>query len=142
MNLSDFFVADTSEVATINIESSPLEHFAGFSAKGVEIVKILTLLSLVDGSDVMANIGKMDSYFIQQSDEGIWIVAVPAEIVDHLAVASNARIESLAGKWAATEEWQLDGGTVEEVQWILNEMAKLSIAATNKKQNLYLWICL
>lgn len=142
MNLSDFFIANPSEVENIDIETSPLQRFSGFESKGVEIVKILTLLSLIDGSDVMENIDNMNSYFVQQSDEGMWIVAVPEAIVSHLSEATDSRIESLAHDWTNTEEWQLDGGSQEDVRWVLQEMKKLSATAADNVQNVYLWICL
>lgn len=140
MNLSDFFIANPGDVTALDIESSPIGRFPGFESKGVEIVKILTLLSLIDGSDVMSNIDNMDSYFVKQSDE-TWLIAVPEAIQIHLSTAGDAEIASLARAWAETEEWQLDGGEEEDIKWILDEMAKLSVAAINNDQ-LFLWICL
>lgn len=141
MNLSDFFIADPGDAAALDIESSPIGRFPGFEAKGVEIVKILTLLSLIDGSDVMSNIDHIDSYFVQQSDE-TWLVAIPDAIRSHLSTAGDQQLASLARRWAETEEWQLDGGEEEDLRWILDEMAKLSAEATHNNQKLYLWICL
>lgn len=141
MNLSVFFIANAEQVSELDIESSPLDRFEGFDSKGVEIVKVLTLLSLIDGSDVMANIDNMNSYFARQGDES-WIVEVPRRIVDELSSANSAQLAAIAHDWTNTEEWQLDGASEEDVRWIIGEMAKLSTLATTNNQNLYLWISL
>lgn len=141
MNLSDFFIANAEQVSDLDIESSPLDRFEGFDSKGVEIVKVLTLLSLIDGSDVMANIGNMNSYFARQGDDS-WIVEVPRTIVVELSNADSSHLAAIARDWTNTEEWQLDGASEEDVRWIIGEMAKLSTLATTNNQNLYLWISL
>ena len=139
--LSDFFIATPEHVSGLDVESSPLDRFPGFNCKGVEIVKILTLLSLVDGSDVMKNIGNIDSYFAKQGEES-WIVEVPHAITERLSSVNDSELQTLARDWTHTDEWQLEEASVDDVLLILTEMAKLSTVAIQSEQSLYLWISL
>lgn len=108
--LTDFVIAREDEAESLGEAEDPADTWPTLEAKGVETVKLATLCALAanDSDDADAFAGAFD-LVAGDPEEGPWILAVPAEIVAVLAGIPDARLASIASRWAETDELQMDG---------------------------------
>lgn len=141
--LSEFFFATPAEVQAVDIAQSPAGRFPGLRAARTDVVKIVQLQCLVDGSKFDDHVRSLDALFVRtQSDDGPWVVRVPDSLFEFLATAEAERVQTVGTQWAQTEEWRLDGGTPDNIIPFLGQMCQLARMAKSAGKELYVWICL
>jgi hypothetical protein len=141
--LSDFFVAAANELDQLDLAKGPATHFRCLRASRTDVVKIVRLQCLVDGTRFEDRLGGLDSLFVRTAgDDGPWIIGVPEPLVSKLATCNEEEINSLGTRWAKTEEWVLDGGKPENIVPLLLEIVKLARQAEQENKKLYVWISL
>ena len=109
--LSDFFIATPAEVQSLNIVRSPAKSFPSIQARAVEVVKLVQLQCILDGSVFKDHLKELDGLIIRSaSDDGPWVITVPSIVTESLAQADEEKINRYGTAWASTEEWKLDNG--------------------------------
>ncbi len=141
--LSDFFVASKSEMDSLDIQQSPAKNLPSVQARRVEVVKVVQLQCIIDGSLFNDHLDDLDNMIVKEaSDDGPWVLAVPKIITETLASADSRKIEDIGRSWALTKEWQTDGGNPEDVIPLVKQIGELAKRAQLEVKALYLWVCL
>jgi hypothetical protein len=141
--LSDFFVATSSELNSLDANQSPAKLLPSIQSRSIEVVKLTQLQCIIDGSTFEEHLKELDNMIVKAaSDDGPWIVLVPNAVTKALAEADQARLEDIGRSWASTEEWTRDSGKEEEIISVVKDIAKLAQQAEFDKRNMYLWVCL
>ena len=141
--LSEFFFATPADVQAVDICESPAGRFPGLRAARTDVVKLVQLQCLVDGSRFEDHVRSLDSLFVRsQSDDGPWVVRVPDSLAEFLATAEADKVRMVGTQWAQTEEWRRDGGTPDNIVPFLGQMCQLARMAKSASKDLYVWICL
>lgn len=141
--LSDFFIANPIEVQSFDAEKSPLKSFPTIQAKSIEIIKLIQLQRILDGSPFNDLIKDLDALTIRTvSDDGPWVILVPEIVVNSLAQADEHDLIQYGEAWASTEEWILDHGKTDDVIALIKDIAALARKTKDQEQNMYLWVSL
>ncbi len=141
--LSDFFIATPNEVQDADIAQTPVGRFPGLLAKRTDVIKIVQLQCIVEGSLFDDHVAGLDALFVRtMSDEGTWIVRVPDSLFEFLYSAEANRIRTVGKQWAETEEWRLDRGSPDDIILFLDQICQLARMAKSAGKELYVWISL
>ena len=135
--LTDFVIAKKAEAASLAESTNPTEDFEGVEAKGLDPVKLESLWAL------LARGGKRTGKFKMvktASDEGPWVLDVPAEFTRFLASLAEKDATGVVKAWAATEEMEADGWKTEDARRALDLLVAVARKATKKKSGLLMWM--
>ena len=138
--ITDFFVATLDEVLQKMPLTGPLSLYPTVEGNRVDGVKVIQLQCILDGSSFDDHLSELDTLIIRGGDDEPLVVCVPDVIVQALAGASKQRLAHIATAWAATDEWQRDGGTAENLRPWLEEIAILANWAQIEGRSLFAWI--
>ena len=112
--LTDFFIAHPDAIWALN-DNLSCEQFSHVQAKRVDPIKIATLDEILTQEP-----DHVPDPIRQAYDGDISIVAIRQALADKLAELSDEEVPQVALAWAATEEWQLDGGTTDDLaDWLV-----------------------
>lgn len=139
--LTDIVIADHSEGQQLAEHSVPSKTWEGIDAKGIDPVKLGTLVAILSKVEYQDEI--IDEFELLASgsdDEGPWVMTTPSSLVDLLTSAAD--LDSVAERWAQTEEFQLDQWSVSQVRETLGELAQLAVKAQEKGKPLIMWMSL
>jgi hypothetical protein len=140
--ISDFFVATQTELADMDASASPAALFPSVQAKRVEVVKLVQLQCLLDGSTFDQHLNNLDSFFVKTvSDDGPWVLLVPQVIIERLALAEPEMLSQIGTAWAKTDEWIADQARPAEIIELITQIAALARRAKEERQ-MYLWVTL
>jgi hypothetical protein len=145
--LSDIIIANRDDAASINAaRGEHLKQWDCLEAKGIDTIKLGTLSQIladrpVDDINFVAKF-MMDSILDQASDEGPWVYLVPDHLQSALIGLDEEAEESIAGKWAATEEFRLDRWKAVDVEEYLHDLVIQARKARDADKSLLLWISL
>jgi hypothetical protein len=145
--LSDIILADRSEAPAINAAGGQhLKRWECLESKGIDTIKLGNLFQILmsrslDDVDAVANF-MMDSVLDERSKNGPWIYLVPDELTAAVAALNDDAIESVAAKWADTEEFQLARWQPADVEEYLSDLVPFAQKATAMKKPLLLWMSL
>lgn len=144
--LTDIIIADRSEAAAINAAGGRHhKKWKTLDGKDVDQVKLGTLAQILAGKTLRA---KNVAAFVADKElhgapgEGPWVYLVPADFVQSLAALSERDKETVAARWAATEEFQLDGWAASDVADYLHELVAYARQSQKLGKDLLMWICL
>jgi hypothetical protein len=141
--LTDFFVASPSEVQSMEVDQSPVGRFPGLQAKRTEVVMIVQLQCIVDGSRFEDHLGELDALFVRsETDDGPWIVRIPESLFAFLWSADADAVRVIGTRWAQTEEWKASGGTPDDIVSFLGQICELARVAKSGGKGLYVWMSL
>lgn len=140
MPLTDLVVASEEHVAALAESDWPHAGFAAIDIKGIDTVKFGTLHALLMG-EAFESILPEYKPIAEASDDGPWVSRVPDRLVRHLAGLSPDERASVAQRWAATEEFALDGRTPLQVSAVFEQICALS-RRVGGGDGLYLWMSL
>jgi hypothetical protein len=141
--LSDFFIASTNEIQSLNILQSPGKTFPAVQARAIELVKITKLQCIIDGSVFNDHIKDLDGMIVRSAgDDGPWIILLPNIITKTLLESNETKLADIGKSWAVTEEWVLDGGKPENIIPLIKNLTNLAKKAQAEKRSIYLWVSL
>ncbi|MBA2539233.1 MAG: hypothetical protein H0V17_06335 [Deltaproteobacteria bacterium] len=104
-------------------------------AKSCDPVKLDTLGELLGVDDPAGDP-------LDPTAEEHWILPLSAPFIAALAKIDATQRPDIAKQWAATEEWQADGGTAASLDRMLGEIAKLAKQAVSEDKPIFLWLSL
>ena len=91
--LSDFFIATEKEVQSFDASASPVNSFPTLQARRIDVVKLVLLQCVMDGSTFDAHLDMLDTLLLRsESDDGPWVVIVPMDIQKALAIADDHQL--------------------------------------------------
>ncbi len=146
--LSDFFVADVSEVGGVAARA-PAGRFPTVESKSVDDVMLATLTGIATGRDfkpeeafaqLLEEVG--DPVDEASEEEGPWVWRVPDALLTTLASASGSELGQIAREWAATEEWSAHNAEADDLRELLAEVAELARHAQRADKSVFLWLSL
>jgi len=145
--LSDIIIADRGEAAAINAAGGThLKQWPCLESKGIDQIKLFTLSQILHDrsvDDVDASVAFMQGATLdKKSQEGPWVYLIPAELQSAIASLDDDAQESVAEKWAATEEFSLDGWQVADVEEYLRDLVTHARKAREAGKSLLLWMSL
>lgn len=143
MPLSDLIIADRSEAVAINqADGGPLQKWECLESKGIDPVKLGKLWAILSRSEFDPGFMGDDCLLHQDSDDGPWLMLVPSQLIAALAALDSERIESVAGEWAKTEEFQLPGWSEDVVIDYFRDLVVFVQKAQAQGKDLLLWMSL
>lgn len=139
--LTDIVIADDAEAV---LQSSvPSEAFPGIDAKGVDVVKLDLLRTILADREWDAATVRDFALLAQEGEqEGPWVFAIPTDVVEALAALDGRERKRVAESWAEIEEFQLDGWKRSEVRMLLDALCGLAERAQTEGKQLMMWVCL
>lgn len=136
--LTDFFSATAAEAEALDITRGPSAQTQCVRAKRVDPVKIVQLLCCIEGVPFEQRLSLLDTMFVRDAGEdGPWIIRLPELLEGALASFSLEDIDRYGREWAATEEWQRDGGTPDWIVPFLGEIARLASSARAQQRSVF-----
>ncbi|HEY8748289.1 MAG TPA: hypothetical protein VIM11_09965 [Tepidisphaeraceae bacterium] len=145
--LSDIIIADRNEASTINAAAgSHVKCWPCLESKGIDTIKLGTLSQIlnnrsVDDVNTVATF-MTDAILDTKSDEGPWVYLVPEQLQKALASLDGEAQESVAEKWAVTEEFTLDRWPPSDVEEYLQDLVAHARNARQAGKSLLLWMSL
>ncbi len=138
-------VADASEAESVAASDEPSQDWDGFTFRGLDRVKLVTLRALVEAGSADSRLEERLSAIrtIPEGDQGPWVDIVPLRMLGSLAsIAAMERDEqeSLAERWGQTEE--LEGWQASEVLDSVWSIADTAESAQLENRTLLLWTSL
>lgn len=139
--LSDLVAAPATDADRIAHAVNPAAEFAGLDIKGIDSVKFGTLHAILTGRSFEELLPEYDPV-VTVSDDGPWLFRLPTELVVRLASLSGGDARGVVSRWAATEEFALDGWSATDVERALDEIVALARKGLDAGHSLFLWMSL
>ena len=142
--LSDLIIADSADAMEINrAGGAHSSRWPVLESKGIDTIKLGTLATILLGAaDDGSYMGDTSSLLDQLSDEGPWVFLVPRELVTAIAKLSPSQNDAIARRWGETEEFQLEGWPIDEIQEYLAELVAHCQKTKQQEKDLLLWMSL
>ena len=137
--LVNVVVADAEDAGSIIESEKPVEEWKGFEAKGLDQAKFAMLHALLSGElfdEALDECGPLYS----ASDEGPWLMKLPDDSVVHLAELEEDALDEIGEELAATEEFEEDGWSVDEVKGFVVALADLAGVARAQGRAMFVWM--
>jgi len=132
-------IADAEDIESIGESFRPVEDWTGLEVQGIDPPKLATLHSMLTGESFDEAIA--DFYCVYAaSDEGPWVIQAPDVLIGKLAELEEQALEEIGEELAATEEFEMAGWPVEEVQNLLGELVQLANAALEQGFTMLVWM--
>jgi hypothetical protein len=139
--LSDFFIATRAELDSLDIGKSPAGSLPAVQARSVEVVKLIQLQCIMDGSAFSDHLDQLGAMRVRsEGDDGPWVFRVPDIVTTTLAASEENRLQQIANAWALTDEWKMDRGRPQDILLLLNNLGSLAKQATVENREMYLWV--
>lgn len=132
-------IGEPDEVMAIGESLSPLEDWQGMEASGIDLEKLAMLQSLLTGQTFDEAFDEYLTLFAA-SEEGPWIIRFPEAPMEKLAALEEDALERVGEELAATEEFEQDEWTAEEVQDFLMALSELAGIAVSQEKMLFIWL--
>jgi hypothetical protein len=138
--LTDFVIAPPGSGEEVGQSVNPADRWPTLQAKGVETIKLATLLCLVTNQAYSNDVQKSFRLVGGDKEEGPWVFEFPSEALQGFASIATSQLSSLASAWAGTDELRADGWSsadAEDCIAAISQQAKAALASSN---SLYLWL--
>jgi hypothetical protein len=136
--LTEFFVANESDVSAVAQARPPAKKWTPMFAKDLDQVKLGHLWTALGG--------KLKQPLLRtklvhtESEQGPWVAVVPASFVRRVSKLSEVDRESAAQIWAEAEEFAMDGWKPADVLEALTELQEVCKRAQTGGKSLLLRI--
>jgi hypothetical protein len=141
-NLTDFVIANDNEGSAIGESDHPAAQWPTLETKGVDTVKLATLVSAITGQSDTAAIRRRCTFAGGDEEIGPWVFKLPPDIVDCIAKLPSENVETVAAKWAATEEMQSDRWSAIDVAALVVQLQQHANKAKTADATMFLWVSL
>lgn len=137
--LVNIVTADEDDVEAIGESQHPVDEWGGIEARGIDTAKIATIHCLLTGDSLEDALSVYEPVYAV-GDEGPMILRISDEVVEKLAGLEEEALEKVGEELAATEEFEMQGWPVEEVQALVAELAALARYAESQGQAMFVWM--
>src|SRR5579864_4634673 len=141
--LSDFFIANPSQITEDRFHQGPAGTFPTVQSKGLTPVEMDELLQSVRSGASTEETAHDDFPLVLTCPGGeSWVIACPSELRDALAAASGDDLTRYASQWATFEEFEWARDDLSSLVSLLQDLAILARVAQTRGESLYLWMSL
>jgi hypothetical protein len=137
--LTDLVVIDVSSAELVARSFAPAKEFRGLDAKGIDEVKLCQLRSILADSPYDPNCPGQFVLLAGDEAEGPWVTSVPADLVAAVAALPEDQVPAIAAKWHDTEEFKLDGWTLNRVKSTLRGIRRLAQRSEAERKPILMW---
>ncbi|MGE5467570.1 MAG: hypothetical protein ACM3Y9_09125 [Ignavibacteria bacterium] len=138
--VTNIVAAEEDEVEAVGQSDRPVDEWSGLEARDIDSTKLATLHCLLSGDDLEEALGAYEPVYDALDDDGAIVVRIPTSIAERLAELEEESLEEIGAELAATEEFELDGWPVEDVQALLVAMGDLARLAEAQGQVMLAWM--
>jgi hypothetical protein len=136
--LTNIVSADEDEYESIGEAVRPVDEWSGIERRNVDTAKIVTLHCLLTGDEFELTASLYEPVYV--SGEGALVLRVADEVMEKLAFLDEDALERVAEELAATEEFEMEQVTAEDVQTLVMDLAELARLAESQGQVLFVWM--
>jgi hypothetical protein len=137
--LADLLVAEMADAQSIVTSDYPLETYKGSNADGLDPLMLAELHALLTGQPPRELLAAYRPA-AQASEQGPWLIHVPAEMVRRLADVAPQDHPALAVQWAASERMRERAADEQWAEQMLERAAFLAQSAAFEGKELFLVI--
>lgn len=137
--LVNIVTADEDDVEAIGQSQHPIEEWGGIEARSIDTAKIATIHCVLTGDTLEDALSAYEPVYAVDH-EGPLVLRIPDEVVERLAELEEDAAESVGDELAATEEFEMEGWPVGEVQALVGELAELARIAEARGQGVFVWM--
>ena len=119
--ITDFFDLNSSTPEVLLEHEDPWSEFANFQCKGIDPVKLSSLLEIIGHGQYDDNL-KMISPINPESETGPWVIPIPTSMSQFFGAVTEGQFAEITLKWCQTDELKLDGWSANETLSFLKEM--------------------
>ncbi len=138
--VTNIVAADEEEGEAVGMSDRPVEEWTGMEVRDINAEKLATLHCLLSGDDFEEALAAYEPIYDAVEDEGPLVVRIPDEIMIRLAEFQEETLEQIGEELAATEEFELEGWPVEDVQALLVALGDLARLAESQGQVMFAWM--
>lgn len=137
--LVNIVTAEEDELEAIGESQHPVEEWSGLEAREIDTAKLATLHCLLSGDGFEDALGAYEPVYAA-GDEGALVLRIPDDIAAKLALLEDEAVEQVGEELAATEEFEMTGWPVEEVQALVELLSDLARLAESQGQVMFVWM--
>lgn len=137
---SYIIAADADELLALGESSNPLDEWSGIETPGFDTVKIATLHCLLTGDTLQTALELYEPVYPSSDETGILRIA--DAVLEKLAGFDDDALRAVAYELAATEDFEAEHWSVDDVLSRLSEIAELAQLAESQGQALFARIVL
>jgi hypothetical protein len=138
--VTNIVTADEEEAEAIGLSDRPMDEWTGVEVRDLNAEKLATLHCLLTGDDFEEALAAYEPVFDALDADGALVVRFPDNIAEKLAELEEEVLEEVGAELAATEEFELDGWPVEDVQALLVGLGDLARLAESQGQVMFAWM--
>lgn len=136
--LTNIVAADEDEFESIGESVRPMDEWSGIERRNIDTAKIATLHCMLTGDEFELAVSVYEPVYI--AGEGALVLRVSDEVLEKLATLDEDALERVAEELAATEEFEMEQWTAEDVQVLVMDLAELARLAESQGQALFVWM--
>lgn len=137
--LVNIVTADEDEIEAIGESQHPVDEWSGIEAREIDTAKLATLHCLLSDDSLEEALNAYEPIYAA-GDDDVLVLRIPDEVAEKLALLEEEALEQVGEELAATEEFEMTGWSVEEVQSLVLELAELARLAESQGQVMFVWM--
>jgi hypothetical protein len=137
--LVNIVTADEEEIDAVGESQHPVEEWSGVEVRDFDTAKIATLHSLLIYDDYEEAFSAYEPVYVAMGD-GAVVIRFPDALAEKLATLEEDALDRVGEELVATEEFELSGWALEEVQAFLLQLADLARLAESQGQIMLAWM--
>lgn len=138
--LTCFVSADEDDLYSLAEALEPLNEWSGFSAPGVDTLKVATLHSVVANDSLHSALDLYEPSAVGGTEEQTLVLKLDPVLLDRLANVDEEDLEALAVELVETEAFEEEEIQAEDVLAFLQACADLAQLAESQDQVIFVWI--
>lgn len=137
--LVNIVTADEDELVAVGESQHPVDEWSGIEAREIDTAKLATLHCLLSGDGFEDALSAYEPAYVG-GDEGVMVLRIPDKVTERLAQLEEEALELVAEELAATEEFEMSGWPIEEIQALVARLADLARLAKAQGQVMFAWM--
>jgi hypothetical protein len=137
--LVNIVTADEDEIEAVGASQHPVDEWSGIEVRDIDTLKLATLHCLLIGDDFEEALGAYEPVYAGDED-GALVLRIPDEVAEKLAGFDEDALEQIGEELAATEEFEINGWPLEEVQGLVVQLGELAQLAESQGQIMLVWM--
>lgn len=136
--LTDFVIADLDDARRVCDSDCPSEDFDGLDGKGIDLVMLGTLHSILSGRPY--DLSELSECICERGEDGPWVFEVPPDLVRRLSALGPPAVAEAGQAWSATEEFSLAAWEASDVLEALRDLVSLCQRAIRDRKSVLVWM--
>jgi hypothetical protein len=137
--LVNIVTADEEDIEAVGAAQHPVDEWSGIELREIDTAKLATLHCLLTGDDFEEALGAYEPVYVGDED-GAVVLRIPDEVAAKLAGFDEEALERIGEELAATEEFEINGWPLEEVQGMVVQLGDLAQLAEAQGQIMLAWM--